>query len=244
MKRFRLWSTLAFSEGAGTKIRPWRVGIAGVVAIAATTVTAVVARPSWASDHEDAPSLATTDKGADIADVYAFMRPASSSHLVLGMTVHPNATATTTFDTKVEYQFRVLGYDEAAQAFDPTVDTRVTCRFETPDVNGKQLVLCHANGFSTFATAGDVGTTDANAPLRIYAGLRADPAFADMTAVKNVITTKQLGALDGGVTNTFANKNVLAIVVEVDIDKVLLAGVDAAATGRPKLAVSGTTERL
>ena len=47
----------------------------------------------------DAPSLAA-DKGADIADVYAFVRPGGTTHLVLAMTVHPGATSATTFDPK------------------------------------------------------------------------------------------------------------------------------------------------
>ena len=216
----------------------------GFVALAtAGAMGALATRTSWASDHEDAPSL-VTDKGADIADVYAFMRPGSTTHLVLAMTVHPGATTATTFDPKVEYQFRILGYDTVAGAVDSTVDTRVSCRFEPPTAGSPaaQVFLCGANGVSAFGTVGTASTADAGDQLRAWAGLRADPAFGDVAALKSTLATRQLAFSDAG-TNTFAGKNALGIVVEVDIDKILLANIDVTG-GRPTLAVSATTERL
>jgi hypothetical protein len=217
-----------------------RLGFA--IAASAAAAFALATRASWASDHEDAPSL-VTDKGADIADVYAFMRPGGTTHLVLVMTVHPGATATTTFDPLVEYQFRVLGYATATGAIDPTVDTRVSCRFEPPGAaSAPQVFLCGVNGVSAFGTVGTATTADAGDQIRAWAGLRADPAFGDVAALKQTIANRQLSFRDAG-TNAFAGKNALGIVVEVDIDKILLANVDVSG-GRPMLAVSATTERL
>lgn len=218
-----------------------RLGFA--IAASAAAAFALVSRASWASDHEDAPSL-VTDKGADIGDVYSFMRPGGTTHLVLAMTVHPGATAATTFDPMVEYQFRILGYAPAAGALDPTVDTRVSCRFEPPAAGSSapQVFLCGANGVSAFGTVGTATTADAGDQIRAWAGLRADPAFGDVAALKQTIANRQLSFVDAG-TNSFAGKNALGIVVEVDIDKILLANIDVSG-GRPLLAVSATTERL
>ena len=220
-----------------------RLRLAFVALATAGAMAALATRTSWASDHEDAPSL-VIDKGADIADVYAFMRPGSTTHLVLAMTVHPGATSTTTFDTKVEYQFRVLGYDTAGQAVDNTVDTRISCRFEPPTAGSgaAQVFLCGANGVSAFGTVGSATTADAGDQIRAWAGLRADPAFGDVAALKQTIANRQLSFSDAGI-NAFAGKNALGIVVEVDIDAILLANIDAGG-GRPTLAISATTERL
>jgi hypothetical protein len=216
-----------------------RLGVIGLAA--AFALVSVVTRTSWASDHEDAPDL-VTDRGVDIGDVYAFMRPGSTTHAVLAMTVHPNATATTTFDTQVEYQFRILGYDAATGAVDGSVDTRVTCRFEPPPATGAQAMLCAANGAAVYGTVGTATSSEAGDAMRAWAGLRADPAFGDLAALKSTLADRQLRFADAG-TNSFAGKNALAIVVELDVDNVLLANVDVTA-GRPLLAVSAVTERL
>ena len=206
--------------------------------------TALLARPSWASDHEDAPSL-VDDRGADIADVYAFMRPGGSTHLVLAMTVHPGATTTTLFDEKVEYVFHVLGFDSKAGTIDPTLlQALVACRFASADA-GPQRMVCSVNGVAAEATA--FTEADAGAPtarVRLFAGLRADPDFADIAALESTVATGQLKLTASG-TNAYAGKNVLAIVVEVNVDDVLLSGTGSGTLGsRPVLAVSASTERL
>ena len=207
----------------------------------ALVLTALVAR---ASDHEDAPSL-VEDRGADIADVYAFVRPGGTTHLVLAMTVHPGADTTTTFDEKVEYVFHVFGYDPSIGGYiNPGVlQAQVACRFASADA-GPQTMLCSVNGV---AKEGALGSGDAGAdtaPIRMFAGLRADPDFADIAALQSTVATGTLKLTASG-TNAYAGKNVLAIVVEVNIADVLLAGTTATALGsRPLLAVSASTERL
>lgn len=217
----------------------WRTrGPLGLALVGAAVLVAAYGGPSWASDHDDAPSLAV-DPGPDIADVYAFMRPESTSHMVLSMTVATGATSGTPFDPSIEYAFRVLAADSTG-ALDPSVDTRIHCRFEIPTSDG-QLMLCTGNGFSAFTKVGDSTTADESAPMRVFAGLRADPAFGDVAALATTMASKQLSFSDAG-TNSFAGKNVLAIVLEVDVDKVLLAGLDGGT--RPLLAVSAVTERV
>jgi hypothetical protein len=197
----------------------------------ALAALALVARTSWASDHEDAPSL-VSDPGVDIGDVFAFVAPEDANRLVVAMTVHPNADRTTRFDTGVEYVFHIGG---------DGVSEEIACRFQAPESDA-QTVVCSANGFAAIGSFG--ATADASTDtLRVFAGLRADPAFADMTALESSIATGALKFTDAG-TNTFAGKSILALVVSLDVDKVVLATRDAASGKRPVLSVSATTERI
>src|SRR5207253_437853 len=108
----------------------------GVAAAAA----ALGAQATWASDHKDAPSL-TSDVGADIADVFAFVRPDAPGHMVLAMTVHPDAPQTATFPTGVDYSFQIIGYDAVSGMPDPSLAfTTVNCWFLAPQATS-QVVL-------------------------------------------------------------------------------------------------------
>lgn len=221
--------------------RGWRpvllVALAGAGALGLSMST-----KSWASDHADAPSL-VSDPTVDITDVFAFTEPAQPGRMVLMMTVHPSATSTSTFEEGVEYAFRLVGYDTAAQAADPSLaDLQIVCRFQGASA-GNQVVLCSANGFSALASFGQTDAGADTAPLRVFAGLRADPAFGDVAKLKETMAKKTLSFTTPG-TNAFDGKNVLALVVELDTDAVLFPERDAATTSRPVLAVTATTERL
>jgi len=209
------------------------------ITLSAVAVILRLGGSSWASDHQDAPRLLPP---ADLADVFAFMRPGSSARMVLAMTFHAGAGPSTPFDSGRAYVFRLVGHDPTTNAPDPSrVDVRVACRFSSPEFP-PQSVVCNANGFSGFA---DVGVVDAGVPegpLRIFAGRRADPAFGDVARLQATVSDQTLSFADAG-TNTFAGQNVLALVVDVDVDAILLAGRDVAA-GRPLLAVSAFTEAL
>jgi hypothetical protein len=106
------------------------------------------------------------------------------------------------------------------------------------------VVACSGNGVSTVNT---VGVTDGGRPadeMRVYAGLRADPAFGDVAKLQATVSSGQLAFVDAGTgANAFAAKNVLAIVVEIDVDKVLFPQ-KPPADPRPLIAVSAETVRL
>ena len=211
----------------------------------AATAAGLGARATWASDHRDAPSL-TTDVGADIADVFAFMSPDTPGRMILAMSVHPDAPKTATFPAGVDYTFQITGYDPVTKMLDPSLaSTSVSCRFLAPQATS-QVVLCSANGLSAYANVGDEDAGVSGAPLRVYAGLRADPAFGDIVKLEQTLTTKTLSFTDAG-TNSFAGQNVLVLVVDIDLGRVVFleeAGTDAGAITRPLLAVSGSTMRL
>ena len=220
--------------------RRWLVVAAFPLVVAGLTIRS----SSSAFDHADAPQT-VIDNQADIADVYSFMRPEPdgsggflpSRHLILVMTFAPGAKVGDTFSTKVDYVFRVRQATNGLTfALGAVPNFKVTCNFTA---GPPQKVSCDANG--TFAVsnveAADAG--DPSAPLRVWAGLRSDPAFADVGAFRNTISTGQNKFTTPG-TNTFAGKNVMAIVVDLDVNVVAL-GSDAGTL--PVFAVGGETKR-
>jgi hypothetical protein len=162
-----------------------------------------------ASDHINSPS-AVNDPIADISDFYAFMNPpctpsggvgctAEPEELILVMTVNPGATRATQFSENVDYHF----YFEN----DVGVSRQIDCSF-TVD----QLVTCAGlNGLSAQAPVGEIGV---NGDLRVFAGLRDDPFFADLEALENFKSVGILALSEPGV-DSLAGTNVLAIVLGI-----------------------------
>jgi hypothetical protein len=186
-----------------------------------------------ASDHLDGPR-ATADPPADITDVFAFTSPEDPSHVVLAMAVAPYAPSSARFASGVEYDFRVRRVIAPNPlTIDPTA-LDVACTFDdaaTQDA-ATQTVHCTApGGLSADATVGGaVSGTDGAAPaMRVFAGLRSDPAFFDRQGALATVATGR-AAFTG--QNAFAGANVLAIVVEIDARAAFLpppdGGVDAA----------------
>lgn len=214
--------------------------LAGVALIAA-------GRDSRAFDHGDSPAT-VKDVDGDITDVYTFMKPvalgdggfAPSSDLVLVMNFNPSAKADYRPPTNIDYVFRIRAVtDPATLAYDVAPDATVSCQFtdEMP-----QRLFCNVNGTPAFATVGATdggGIDDAGAGLRLFAGLRSDPAFADVPAFTDTVASGQLKFKNPG-TNSFQGKNVMSIVIELPLSN--LYGVDAGGAS-PLLAVAGSTTR-
>jgi hypothetical protein len=172
----------------------------------------ILAGALQASDHMDSPS-AVNDPIADILDLYAFMNPACRTsggtgceaepeELVLVMTVHPDASRTTRFSENVVYHF----YFEN----DVGVSRQIDCSF-TVD----QVVTCAGlDGLSVQAPVGEIGV---NGALRVFAGLRDDPFFADLAALEDFSTIGIAAFTEPGV-DSLAGSNVLAIVLGIKND--------------------------
>ncbi|MBP9112027.1 MAG: DUF4331 family protein [Polyangiaceae bacterium] len=208
--------------------------------IAALGAIAFSVKTGNAFDHQDTPQVAF-DRAADITDVYSFMRPngeSASNHLVLVMNTMPGATATDRFEPKLDYFFRVRTVATAKEPVTvPAPEYVVRCTF-SDDTVASQKYICSVNGQQRTGSVGlqaDAGAD--SSPIRIFAGLRADPAFADLAAIQGTLQTgvSQLKA-DGGV-NTFAGKNVLSLVVELDVSVLV-------SEGKPIFAVTGETQRV
>jgi hypothetical protein len=208
------------------------VAAATAAAVALVGVTAV-----RASDHLDGQGV-TADPQSDITDVFAFTSPENPSHVVLAMAVTPYAGDAATFSPGVDYAFRVQRV-EVLQPF--TLDTTerdVVCRF---DGASPQHVTCTApGGLSATTTVGDTsGGGNAQSPMRVFAGMRSDPAFFDR---QGALATIRTGVASFTGTNAFAGANVLALVVELQSGVFAIVG-DAGPDGAPVVAVAAETVR-
>jgi hypothetical protein len=222
--------------------------------------------PSRAFDHQDAP-FTVEDNAADITDVYAFMRPepngdggfAPSDHVVLILNFAPGAKKGQVFPVGVQYQFEAYFFTlgDGGAGLDPNKGKFAlvsTCEFTAAVAEPKtpQRITCDIHG-TKFVSA-DVETLDAGPPsqdIRVFAGVRSDPAFADVPAFLQVVGDGGLAALAAATTNTFRGKNVMSIVLEISV-KDIYGGSDAGGDGGgdastpelPLLAVAGVTTRL
>lgn len=195
-----------------------------------------------ASDHLDGPAV-TADPQADLTDVFAFTSPDTPGRVVLALTVTPFATDASTFSPLVDYAFRVQRVEALAPsppALDPT-PRDVVCTFDTAT---PQHVTCAApGGLSATAVVGDPAGGSATG-MRVFAGLRADPAFFDRQGALATVTS---GAASFTGHDSFAGANVLALVVEVDRGAFALRGDAGLASGgdagAPILAVAAETFR-
>jgi hypothetical protein len=176
-----------------------------------------------ASDHLDGPRV-TADPQADITDVFAFTSPENPAHVVFALAVTPFASHSSTFSAQVDYVFRVR---RVAAPQPLTLDATVldvTCAF---DDGAPQHVTCVTPSGSqvTVAVGDKAGGGDPQSPLRVFAGLRSDPAFLDR---QGALATMATGKFSFAGHNAFAGANVLAIVV--DLDPTVLVPVDAGAS--------------
>ena len=199
----------------------------------ATAGTLAVLSVGRASDHLDGPRT-TADPQADITDVFAFTSPEDPGKVVLAMAVAPYASDASTFSGEVDYAFRVQVVDALQPLSLGGVPLDVVCHLDASDGGAATMTCTGPQGSTGSAVVGDTGG-GASGTIRVFAGLRSDPAFFDR---QGAVTTVQTGRLAFTGTNAFAGANVLAVVVE--LDSVLFSGDSGA---RPVLAVAAETVR-
>ncbi|MEZ4554391.1 MAG: DUF4331 family protein [Dehalococcoidia bacterium] len=216
--RTRQWSSLGGSA----------LAIVGIALLA----FAVLGMRAEGADHKDSPSV-EGDAGADITDVYAFRSPTNASNLVVALNVNPltppSANATTTFASGVDYRIHV---DNTG---DLNADATVVVKFNGNDFTVTGLGNTPITGKVTPAGSAPM-ITDAGG-IKIFAGLRDDPFFFDLTGFKNFTSapyTPANGLRPSGQTpsDTFAGTNVSALVIELPITA--LTGAANANTGTIK----------
>lgn len=156
-----------------------------------------------AADHLDSPA-ASTNKMADIADVYTWMT-ADTANVNLALTVSPADDGNQAFGPTVQYVFHVSSH----AALDATgIESKIICTFASntsgqcwlvdPDNNVRDYV----NGdFSTLT-----GRASASGKMRVFAGRRSDPFFFNLsgflTAANTVKTAGSLGNNAAGCPST------------------------------------------
>ena len=238
-------------------------------AVAALVVAAgslVAGRRLRASDHQDTPEVELNSR-LDVNDVFAFPN-AAGDRITLAMTVAspitPAASATTFFDPNVLYQIKI----DTSTVADGVEDLVFQVTFTGTDASQQVKVVGPIpppmiGVQSRLATSGSSVTGAINTTLgsstgtQVFAGLRADPFFIDLSqffkilpdrrpatgplsaAQTPVATWRPLCAADGSNAATCAKDflngiNALAIVIELPVSQVKSGG---------KFGVWGTTSR-
>jgi hypothetical protein len=168
-----------------------------------------------AADHLDAPGTMSPSNRIelDINDVYVFEgRPGTTT---LAMTVHPLAGPTSEFaDRSVgAYHLRIDTNGDAvpdiAYAFSVR-DDKVQVRRATGSQADSPRALGTTLGFATL----DEPTTLRDG-TKVFAGLRSDPFFFDLSGFLGTVEGRGTDALGNDPTDFFADLNTLALVVEV-----------------------------
>ncbi len=222
-----------------------------VLAALGPLATLAALRVVRASDHLDGPRV-TADPQSDVTDVFAFTSPADPTRVVLAMAVAPYATDASTFSPLVDYAFRVQLVAAMSPPPPPALAPARGCV-----VAGGAAPPAPAparGGLAPPAAVGDTNggtTTGAAGTMRVFAGLRSDPASFDR---QGALATVATGRASFTGQNAFAGADVLAIVVEVSSSVFTLvteggtspvadAGNPNAEAGSPILAVAAETYR-
>jgi hypothetical protein len=130
-------------------------------------VAALLVIPAHASDHLDGPAVIAQPE-ADISDLYTWM---DGNNVVLVMGVTPFATLATKFSDKIQYVFHT---QSQSMFFGTPTPLDIICTFDVA-----QKVSCWvgtADYLSGDASA-TTGLTSASGKVKVFAGLRDDPAF-------------------------------------------------------------------
>lgn len=208
------------------------------VAATAAVVFAFAGQLASAADHIDGPQAAA-DPAADITDAFAWMTP-DASKVILVMDLTRNADIGSRFSDSVQYVFHTTSSASFGAAPSATVD--VICQF---DPQQRVACWAGDEAFVTGDASSLSGITSRNGKLRVFTGLRNDPFFFNLagfretarqvTAAAGSLTfdaagcpalsadtsralVTQLQSAPGGgpAPDSFANFNVIAIVLEVD----------------------------
>ncbi len=179
------------------------------------------------SDHISGPR-ALADPIADITDFYAFPSPERPGFLVLVLNTLPMAKPSDLFSNGLLYRFRLrpLGPpngDPSGWKFIPGDEEFVLdCVFDsTVDADEQsttpQRGTCRSPAGEPVTFRVNDAQGGAGSGMRVFAGTRWDPFIMDAQAALKTIATRELAFNDPG-SIFLDGKNVLSIVVEIDID--------------------------
>ena len=200
------------------------------------------------ADHLDAPALGgLTNANGDIAphsdhgdrdinDVYVF-QGSNASRTVLAMTTNPAINLfNTTFGKNVRYAINIDRNGDAKQ------DLAYVWRFSDPNASGAQSYTvtrysgANARSYAVGVNIGSgwtsgsgIGTAKDGA--KVFAGVRSDPFFFDLTGFIGTVLGVGTDALGSDPTDFFTPLNTNAVVIEVPDD----------AIGATNIGVWGTT---
>ncbi len=226
--------------------------MARLFAVGATLASFAV----MSADHAESPGT-DADPAADLADVFIFPSPESASKLVGAITFGgrpaPRSRIDGSFycDRDILYTFNIDRAD-ASGNFDSVPDIQIYARLAKNGQGQCGLQLENVPGAGgTFS--GPIETVILAHSGKAFAGLRNDPFFFDAEGLTALLNTFALPGQSGDLVSSFrltgnqprrdsfAGRNVSAIVFEMDLDAV--APKSASGT-RPKIRVWTTTSRF
>jgi len=215
-----------------------------VTLLLAGVITLGVAGWLAASDHRDS-ALLTADRAADIADLYTFRSSTNPDNVVLVMTVSglipPPEAGTTFFDPGVLYQWKIDNNGDAVedlviQAFVTGSGANQVMHFRgpaAPIVKGAEARVLPGPETATVRVSHDATPiVVSRGGMTVFAGVRDDPFFFDLTRFKEIIVGHETSFRNPGV-DAFAGTGVLALVVELP----------SALLGGSQIGIWGTTSR-
>ncbi|HEX4477182.1 MAG TPA: DUF4331 family protein [Polyangiaceae bacterium] len=146
---------------------------------------AMVAPSALAADHSDGPA-ASKDPTADITDLFAWQvaktgSTAAKTYLVLDLGT--NVATTEKFSDSVKYVFHTMS--EAKYGATTKTPLDIICTFTTA-----QAISCWVG--PKLVVTGDAskttGLASSDGKVKVYAGVRDDPFFFNLTGFKDVTT--------------------------------------------------------
>src|SRR6185503_118759 len=189
------------------------------------------------ADHLDAPALGGLTNAAgdfaphsdhgdrDINDVYVF-QGSNSSRTVFAMTTNPAINLFGgSFGTNVRYAINIDRNGDARQ------DLAYVWRFGAPNGSGAQsYTVTRYSGANarTYAvglklasgSTGGSGIGTAKDGAKVFAGVRSDPFFFDLTGFIGTVLNVGTDALGSDPTDFFTPLNTNAVVIEVSDDAI------------------------
>ncbi len=220
-------------------------GMSGIGALAAAIALGIQFAPAArtsASDHIDSPIIAQ-DRGADIADMYAFLDPNDNSKAVLimstqGFIVSGEHFGMSIFDPNIRYRFEIENTGDAKP--DAFIDVtyskglgRLTGQTATIVLpGGKTFTAPTTVATQDYAPLKPVITTDPATQVSFFAGVMDDPFFLDDTGANRLVASslmhpghpdKSLLGARGG-RDTYAGFNTMITALEVPTSMLKGAG--------------------
>ncbi|MDQ2731108.1 MAG: DUF4331 domain-containing protein [Armatimonadota bacterium] len=170
---------------------------AGLLAVVAVQVTPI--NRLKASDHLDSPTVAQ-DRGADIADMYAFLDPNDNNMMVLvlstqGFIVSSEHFGMAIFDHNIRYRFEIENTGDAQP--DAFVDVTYSRGLGRQTAQTATIVLPNGRSFTAPTTIATqeytppppVITTDPASGVSFFGGVADDPFFLDDTGANRFVAS-------------------------------------------------------
>jgi hypothetical protein len=197
---------------------------AGAVGAAAGSLSLWSPTPSaTAADHLDPPARTNpdtggTDRNADIADLYAWHRGTGATATVVTVLTFagpnmPTAGQETPCDRDVLYGIHL---SNGTTQFD------IRARFGVDDVGNCFVQVTGIPGAGGARVEGPVERPFTRAGVQVFAGLRDDPFFFDLTGFRQTLMTGTISMIDD--RDFFAGQNTSALVIEFPLAAVSPGG--------------------